>query len=120
MTTTLSGRRQDLDEAAGDREEVLRAAGADSELADAERRHERGVVWQHPQLALGAGQRDAVHGLVEDEPFRRDDLELDRHRSLTLLALESLGVGADVVDRAGKEERLLRQRVRLALEDVLE
>src|SRR5262245_47719119 len=36
------------------------------------------------------------------------------------LALEPLGVLADVVDRAGEEERLLRQRVGLALEDLLE
>src|SRR3954468_17385507 len=33
---------------------------------------------------------------------------------------ELLGVRADVLDRAGQEERLLRQRVRLALEDLAE
>jgi hypothetical protein len=37
------------------------------------------VVRQDAQLAFAARQRHAVDGLVEDEPLRRDDLELDRH-----------------------------------------
>src|SRR5262245_27303616 len=50
--------RADLQEAADDRERLLAAALADAQLPDAEHRHERSVVRQHPELALGAWQLD--------------------------------------------------------------
>ena len=67
--------RPDLEEAADDRERLLRAALADAQLADAEHRHERRVVRQHPELALDARQDDRVDRVRVGEPLRRDDLE---------------------------------------------
>ena len=44
--------RSHLEEAADDRERLLRPALADAQLPDAEHRHERRVVRQHPELTL--------------------------------------------------------------------
>ena len=52
--------RPNLEEAAGDGEELLLAAAPDAQLADAERRQQRRVVGQDAQLALDPGTDDGV------------------------------------------------------------
>ena len=109
----------DLEEPADDGERLLRATLADAQLADAERRDERRVVGQDAELALRPGQLDRVDRVRVGQPLGRDDLELVR-RAAASAGRQPLGVLADVLDGAGEEEGLLRQRVGLALEDLLE
>ena len=72
---------------------------------------------QHAELAFAARQRHRIDLVGVGLLLRRDDLELKRH---VIRTRQLLGVGADVLDRAGQEERLLRERIGLALEDLLE
>src|SRR5690242_663047 len=51
---------------------------------------------------------------------RRSGVTISRWRGISRSPLELGRVLADVVERAGQEERLLGQRVGLALEDLLE
>ena len=72
-------RRQDLEEAADDRERLLGAALADPQLANTERRDERGVVRQDAELALDPRQLHGVDLVRVGEALRRHDLQLEWH-----------------------------------------
>src|SRR2546423_2224164 len=83
--------RPDLDEATRDGEVLLAAARPDPQLADAEHRHERGVVGQDPQLALATRDLDGVDLAGIGKSLRRDDLEQDRHGSSPAASRRSCG-----------------------------
>src|SRR6476659_727784 len=108
--------RPDLEEPAGDRERLLRAALPDPQLPDAEHRDEGRVMRQDPELAFDAGELDRIDRVRIRQALRGHDLEQERHGSAGQLRR----VLANVVERAGQEEGLLRQRVGLAVEDLLE
>src|SRR4029079_7716543 len=69
---------------ADDRERLLLAALPDQQLADPEDRDERRVVRQGAELALDAGQLDAVDLVAVGQALGRDDLELERHQLASL------------------------------------
>ena len=98
------------------------AALADAQLAEPERGEQRRVVGQDAQLALDAGA-DRRHPR-SSAYASRSGVTISSWSGIVALPGASLGqlggVLADVVDRAGEEEGLLRQVVGLALEDLLE
>ena len=109
----------DLEEPADDRERLLGAALADPQLADAEHRHQRRMVRQDAELALGARARWTES--TSSEYASRSGVTISSWSGTASPAFaELLGVGTDVLDRAGEEEGLLGQGVGLALEDLLE
>ena len=95
------------------------------QLADLKGRQERRVTGQHSKVALGTGDLDFVHLLVDEQAIGRDDLQLEmrrdagyRHRSLRRLALSELL--EHLVDAANQIEVLFRNLVVLAFGDFLE
>ena len=73
--------RPDLQEPAHDRERLLRPALPDPKLADPEHRNQRGMVGQHPKLALTPRQLHRIDSVRISQPLRRDDLKQEWHRS---------------------------------------
>jgi hypothetical protein len=67
--------REDLREAAVDREAALLAAIDRDQAPALERGHHREVAGQDAQLPVRPGQDDLIDGLVEDGPLGRDDLQ---------------------------------------------
>eukprot|EP01035_Chromulina_nebulosa_P001682 gene1682-2272_t len=67
----------DLGEAALDREDLglTLFAVIDRQRAVADRRHERRVMLEHAEVALGAGHDDHINVLRADQLFRRDEFE---------------------------------------------
>src|SRR5262245_16414676 len=123
LVRSLAGVSQDdhlvvahLGEAAGDRQVVLVAPLAISQLADAERGEERRMAWQHAEVALDPRGDDLVDLLGDDEPRRRRDLEGEGVGHLGGLA-QALGLVHRVADVADHVEGLLGQLVVLALHD---
>ena len=96
------------------------------DLADLER-HEQGCMpRQHAEISLGARKTGFIDRLVDDRPIGGHDLDdqvrRQRHRS-GLRGLRGrllLGVGDRFLDRADHVERLLRQMVVFAVDDLLE
>jgi hypothetical protein len=74
-----------------------------------------GVMRQDAELTLASGQDHGVDLVRVGQPLRRT---MSSWRGT--LGRQLRRVLADVVDRAGQEERLLREVVDLAVEDLLE
>ena len=68
-------RREHLRESPGDREVALHAPLPVLQLADGQRRQQRRVARQDPQVSQPARQHDLVHCFRQHPPLGRDDLE---------------------------------------------
>jgi hypothetical protein len=85
----------DLGEAAFDADRLGRGGAGlvDFEIAVADRRHQRGMPFEHAEIALGAGDDDHVHVLGADELFGRDEFEVQHFFLPYSLSLQGRGWG---------------------------
>ncbi len=93
--------RADLDEAAHDRERLLRPTLANAKFAHAERRHKRGVVRKDAHLALGPRQDHGIDLVGIRQTLRRHDLQQDGHQQAPWVAdRRAGGTGRRAAQRA--------------------
>jgi hypothetical protein len=111
---------EDFQESTGDKIRCLFCALPDAQFSRRERREERGVLGQDRQFPIDSGRdHDVDSVIVEDQPFRRNDLECERHLGRRL-RLQTLGLLDGVVDGPHHVEGLLWQRIVLPFQDFLE